>query len=84
MIQQWPGLNGADIQVYAHGRHGLYGRLAALLDPRIQNVEDEAGMTAFADWVGSHEYDTKDIYSIILRGVLQHFDLPEMSESDPL
>lgn len=78
MIERWPGLDAADIRVYAHGRQGLYGRLAAALDPRIRATEVVEGLSSYADWVRSRHYDSQDIYSVILRGALRHFDLPDL------
>jgi len=79
MIAQWPGLDATDIRVYAHGRHGLYGQLAAALDSRIRAVEVVEGMGSYAAWVGARHYDTQDIYSVILRDALRYFDLPELT-----
>jgi hypothetical protein len=78
MIGQWPELDAKDIRLYTHGRHGLYGQLAAALDSRIGHIEAENGMESFAAWIGSRHYDTHDIYSVILPGALHHFDLPEL------
>ena len=78
LIAQWPGLEASDIRLYAHGRQGLYGRLAAALDHRIRSVEVVAGMESYAEWVGARHYDAHDIYSVILPGALPHFDLPEI------
>ena len=80
MIARWPGANSSDIRVYAHGGAGVYGRLAAALDTRIGAVEVVNGMRSYADWVGARHYDTHNIKSLILRGILQYFDLPEIEE----
>ncbi|HZT41199.1 MAG TPA: hypothetical protein VFA07_03375 [Chthonomonadaceae bacterium] len=81
MIGQWPNLNADDIRLYAHGRHGLYGQLAAALDNRIHQIEVVDGMESFAAWIASRHYDTHDIYSVILPGALHYFDLPELGPS---
>jgi len=78
MIAEWPGMDEYVIDLYADGRHGLYGRLAALLDSRIDRVEIAGGITSYQEWVVPRYYDSRDIYSVILRGVLQYFDLPEL------
>ncbi|HET6382312.1 MAG TPA: acetylxylan esterase [Armatimonadota bacterium] len=78
MIEEWPGLDASKIRVYAHGRQGLYARLAAILDARLRDIEVIDGISSFAEWCGDRLYDSRDIYSIILRGVLEYFDLPEM------
>jgi hypothetical protein len=78
MIEQWPGADSADIRIYAHGYHGIYGRLASVLDPRIRSVVVVNGIKSYAEWVAARHYDAHDIKSLILRGMLQYFDLPEI------
>ncbi len=78
MAERWPGLVSSGLRLYAHGRHGLYGVLAAALDPRIEEVEVVDGIGSWAEWIRSRHYDNRDIYSIILPGALRHFDLPEL------
>jgi hypothetical protein len=80
MIGQWPGLDSSDISIYAHGRHGLYGRLAAVLDERIRKAEVHGGIESYAQWVGARHYDTYHIKDIIIHDVLQYFDLPELED----
>lgn len=81
MIAEWPGMDEFVIDLYADGRHGLYGRLAALLDTRIDHVEIAGGIKSYQEWVAPRYYDSRDIYSVILRGALQYFDLPELEEA---
>ncbi len=78
MVEQWPGADAADTQIYAHGYHGIYGRLASVLDPRIRGVVVVNGIKRYAEWVRTRHYDAHDIKSLILRGMLQYFDLPEI------
>ncbi|MDE2126082.1 MAG: acetylxylan esterase [Armatimonadetes bacterium] len=78
LLEQWPGLTNPRISVYAHGGHGSYGRLAALLDQRITAVTVAGPRASWSEWVGSRFYDEFDIYSLILPGALQHFDLPDV------
>jgi cephalosporin-C deacetylase-like acetyl esterase len=78
MVEQWPDADAADIRIYAHGRVGTYGRLAAPLDSRIRGVEVVEGMQSYASWVGARHYETHNIKSLILRGMLHYFDLPEL------
>jgi hypothetical protein len=80
MVEQWPGLDASDIQVYAHGRHGLYGRLAAVLDKRIQDVEVAGGIESYAQWISARHYDAHHIKDTIILGALQYFDLPELEK----
>jgi cephalosporin-C deacetylase-like acetyl esterase len=79
MIEQWPGLNASDIQLYAHGRHGLYGQLAAILDERIQAVEVVDGIDSYAQWISARHYDTHHIKDTIILGALHYFDLPQLT-----
>jgi dienelactone hydrolase len=80
VIPCWPGLDSSDITVYTHGRHGLYGRLAALLDSRIGSVEVGGDPGAPIDWATSRHYDSDDIYSVVMHGMLRHLD-PDVLES---
>jgi len=80
MIEQWPGLDASDIQLYAQGRHGIYGRLAAVLDKRIKQVETVDGIESYAEWISARHYDTHHIKDTIILGALQHFDLPELEK----
>jgi hypothetical protein len=81
LLARWPGLEATDIRLYAQGRHGLYGRLAAVLDNRIGRVEVADGMNSYAEWIEARYYDTDTIYDVILHGVLRHFDLPEIEKT---
>jgi hypothetical protein len=78
MVGRWPGASDSDIRLYAHGKMGLYGRLAAALDVRIRRVEAVGGWKSYAEWVGARHYDTHNIKSLILRDMLRHFDLPDI------
>jgi hypothetical protein len=78
MVGMWPDLDAADIRLYAHGRHGLYGRLAAALDQRIRHVESASDFPRYGDWVAARHYDATDIYSIVMPGLLEHLDLDEL------
>lgn len=79
-VELLPGINPRDIRMYAHGRQGIYAQLASLLDHRVKHIEVECGMKSVADWVRSRHYDRNDIFSIILPGMLQYFDLPDCVE----
>ncbi len=81
MVARWPGLDASDIRCYACGRQGVYGRLAGLIDPRIQNVEVVQAFE-YGAWAESRYYDLNGIYSVILNGILQHFDLPELEPNE--
>ena len=80
MLEIWPGLDSADIRAYACGRQGVYAQLAAALDARIKNIEVVGGMGSYAEWVRSRHYDQYDIFGVILPGMLQYFDLPDLGK----
>lgn len=74
MIAEWSGLDSEDIRVHISGKHGLYGRAAALLDSRIRRVDYDGKPFSIAEWIASRHYDTDDIYSIVMPGLLRYFD----------
>jgi hypothetical protein len=78
MVAIWPGLDARDIRFYAHGRQGLYAQLAAALDRRVKSTQVVGGMGSYAEWCKSRHYDSHDIRSVILPGILQHLDLPDV------
>jgi hypothetical protein len=77
VLAAWPELSSADTRIYAHGRMGVHGRLAAAIDPRIAGCDWQEGFR-FADFVRHRNYDETDIKSVLLPGVLRHFDLDEL------
>jgi hypothetical protein len=83
VVALWPGLDPKQITCYAHGNQGLYGELAAALDQRIKQIRIEGGLGSFAALCSAHHYPERDIKSVILRGVLEHFDLPELRAFSP-
>lgn len=77
MVKAWPGLKAGDIRLYGHGRHGLYARVAGVLDDRVRKTEIVGGMGSYAEWVTSRHYNCHDIRSVIIPGILKYADLPE-------
>ena len=77
-LKDWQGITCDDVQLYAHGRQGLYARLAAFIDERVKGICVENGMTSFSEWVGARHYDSYDIMSVIIPGMLKYFDLPDL------
>jgi hypothetical protein len=69
------------VEVYASGRQGLYGLLASVLDESIAGFQWEDGMGSIEEWVRSEYYDSRDIMSIIIPGMLRRFDLPTLLSS---
>lgn len=80
VIGEWRGLRDDDLHLYADGRAGIYGRLAAALEPKIRRVEIAGGLRAFADLLSERHYESRGVKSILLRGMLRHFDLPELED----
>ena len=76
-----PGLDGGsadDLQIHARDRQGVYARLAAVLDPRVGRVEQVGGLTSFEAWIRPRRFDDRDAKELILPGVLEYFDLPDI------
>ncbi len=80
VIGEWRGVRADDLHLYADGRSGIYGRLAAALEPKIRRVEIAGGLRAFADLLSERHYESRGVKSILLRGALRHFDLPELED----
>jgi cephalosporin-C deacetylase-like acetyl esterase len=77
VLADWHGFDAGQIRIHGRGRAGMYGRLAAALDPRIGGCEWEDSFR-FTDFVRERNYDSTDIKEIILPGVLRYFDLDEL------
>ena len=56
----------------------VYGRFATFIDDRIRSVETVDGLKSYANWVSDRLYNPTGLYPLIIRGMLQHFDLPEI------
>ncbi|TMV52189.1 hypothetical protein FE783_04395 [Paenibacillus mesophilus] len=78
MVKLIPDCNPDRTNLYAHGRFGIYAELAAALDDRITDVTVEEGIGSVATWVRSRFYESYDTVSILLPGMLQYFDLPDL------
>jgi hypothetical protein len=77
-LESWPGVTVRGVRLSGRGRHGLYAELAAFIDRRVAQVTVQEGMRSWARWVGARNYRHRDIMSVTLPGVLEHFDLPEV------
>ncbi len=78
MLATRPGLSMKNLHLYAHGRHGVYGQLAAAIDPRITKTHVQSGIGSFASLIRSFHYDRDDIQSLVIPGILAHLDLPDL------
>jgi hypothetical protein len=77
VLAGWPDLATTGVRIYAHGRMGVHGKLAAALDQRISACDWQNGFR-FSDFVRKRDYDPTDIKSVLLPGVLRHFDVDEL------
>jgi hypothetical protein len=77
VLGEWPELAREDLVFHAAGRMGVHARLAAALDLRVKGCEWRDGFT-FGDFVRARVYDTRDVKSFLLPGVLRYFDLDEL------
>ena len=77
VLAAWPELARDQVRVYAEGRIGLHGKLAAAIDVRIAGCEWKDRFR-FVDLVRARDYDSNDIRSILLPGALAYFDLDEI------
>ncbi len=78
MIKLWPGVDADDLQVYAHGTHGIYVELAAAVEPALATIELHEEFEGFGAWVKARHYDVYGSRSLILPGVLRHFDISDL------
>lgn len=78
-LKEWPNMMTEDLQLYAHGRQGLYAKFAAFVDERAKDIRVEDGMASFSEWIGSRYYNNFNIMSLIVPGMLQYFDLPDIN-----
>jgi hypothetical protein len=83
VIATRPDLSANGTHLYAHGRHGVYGQLAAAIDPRIAKVHVQSGIGSFANLIRSFHYDRDDIQSLVIPGILAHLDLPDLLTPSP-
>jgi dienelactone hydrolase len=79
MIEQWHGLSIGEINLYGAGLHGIYPRLAAPLVSRLNKIEFKDGLTSYEELIADQLYCTRDIHSVLIRGALNHFDLPDLN-----
>ncbi|WP_164821441.1 alpha/beta hydrolase family protein [Paenibacillus koleovorans] len=73
-----PLIDSGDIRLYGHGRHGLYARLAAALDNRVSRLEWQEPLPSLMSLIAPRYYEARDVYCLLLPGMLQAFDWPEL------
>jgi cephalosporin-C deacetylase-like acetyl esterase len=77
VLSEWPELAGGEVRIHGYGRAGVHARLAAILDERIKGCDWAEGFT-FSEFVRTRVYDSLDVKTLVLPGVLKHFDLDEL------
>jgi len=77
VLSEWPELAQTEVRLYGAGRAGVHARLAAVLDRRFAGCDWHQGFV-FSEFVRTRLYDTTDVKSLVLPGVLNHFDLDEL------
>jgi cephalosporin-C deacetylase-like acetyl esterase len=77
VLAEWPDLAKNDVRFHGHGRMGVHAKLAAGLDARIAGCGWTDGFK-FADFVRTRIYDSLDVKSFTLPGVLRYFDVDEL------
>lgn len=77
VLSEWPLANTSDVRLYGHGRLGVHARLAAALDARIAGCDWEESFK-FSDFLRTRIYETREVKTIVLPGVLRHLDLDEL------
>jgi len=80
VLREWPNVDFRDLRVYTYGAPGLYAELAAALEPALGKIELHEELESFAAWVRARHYDTFDSRTLLLPGVLRHFDLPDLRQ----
>jgi hypothetical protein len=78
VLRRWPGVNADDLQVYAHGTHSVYAELAAAVEPALADIELHEELEGFGAWVKARHYDVYGSRSLLLPGVLRHFDIQDL------
>lgn len=79
VLRQWPGVDAAkDLRVYAHGTQGVYAELAAAVEPALGKIELHEAFDGFGAWVKARHYNVYGSRSLLLPGVLRHFDIQDL------
>lgn len=86
VIPEWGGLNEGDVRLYLDGPYGIYGALAAALEPRLRSFHWVHPLFSYRELLQSRYYNDRDIKSLILPGLLKFADwcdlLPLKSAGD--
>ncbi len=80
MIEACDDLDKNNIMIYGCGSCGIYGLLASFLDKRIRRIDIPGNMQSYADVVNLRHYEPHDVMSVVIPGVLNYFDIPELKK----
>jgi dienelactone hydrolase len=78
-MQAQPSLRGQPLEVQASGRAAPVALHAAVLSPRISQLTLSRSQHSFYELL--EQPLTKDAYSLVLPGVLRHYDLPDLQQA---
>lgn len=73
-----PGIDPSKVRLFGSGRHGLYARLASVLDSRVTACQCEGTPESLLAQATERFYDTYDIHGLLLPGFLARGDLPDL------
>ncbi|NJD03680.1 MAG: hypothetical protein FIA99_14045 [Ruminiclostridium sp.] len=80
VISVLPGIDPNGMDIFAYGRKGIYGQLAAVFDERIKEITVAEGIGSLESLVKSKYYDNQEVLEIIIPEILKHFDLPDVNK----
>ncbi|HRJ71378.1 MAG TPA: acetylxylan esterase [Terrimicrobiaceae bacterium] len=85
MLADWSGIDSlASIRIYAEGPSGLYGFLAALLEPRLKLIAWKNPTPTPRQVIESEFYDSRNIKPFIIPGLPTPADWKNWMKSDCL
>lgn len=73
-----PDVNPENITVVGKGNGGVVALFAAAINPRIRKTICEGSLMSYLDLASTTYYD-QSLFDVIVPGVLQDFDLPEVA-----
>lgn len=79
-VAHLPDSHKENIEIFAYGRYSMYAQLAKTLDSRISRLETVCGIKSFGHCIRSRHYDAHDFAGLILPGMLNYFDLPDLEQ----
>lgn len=80
VVKEIPMLDGSRVDVYTYGRYNAYAEIAALMDPHITSVQEDAPLESYKKLITSRYYDPYDIASFVMPKLLHYCDLDELKK----